>query len=479
MYELNDTIVAVSSPTSDRRVIVRITGPRTIEICEQIFDFSISDITEKQNRVLTAARVKIDEELQVDARMYLFFAPHSYTGDDAAEIHLYTNSAVTEALIDNLTSRGLRTAGPGEFTARAYLNGKIDLAQAEAVNEIIVSSNTFQLAAAEKLLSGRLSEATAKVRSAIMDCLSLIEAGLDFSAEDIELESSADIIERLSEIIKQLEQMLSGSIRYESLIDLPAVGIAGAPNAGKSSLLNKVLGKERSIVSHSRKTTRDVLTAVCELERCGCVLFDCAGLVREAENILDELAQEAAIEALRNSSVVIFCIDISKGDWSEDISIRELIEPKALIPVATKCDLVTEKVLSARLADLKEIFGIELLVTSAVTGAGLELLGETIERKIIELEPGFREDEGGVSRLSESTRSSVALTARHKQAVTEAIGNIKEAIGELRAGNDEVAAMMLRAGYEAVSGIESVTGRAGRVDEQILGQIFGHFCIGK
>jgi len=428
---------------------------------------------------LVTGSVTIDNELEVDAQLYLFLSPHSYTGDDVAEIHIYTNPAVTEVLIGNLLGKGLRMAGPGEFTARAYLNGKIDLAQAEAVNEIIVSSNAFQLAAAEKLLSGRLSETTAKVRSAIMDCLSLIEAGLDFSAEDIELETSTEVIERLVGVKEQLEQLLTGSIRYESLIDLPAVGIAGAPNAGKSSLLNKLLGKERSIVSHRRKTTRDVLTAVCMLEHCRCVLFDCAGLIRQPEDVLDELAQQAAIEALRNSAVVVFCVDISKGDWSEDISIRELIEPKVLIPVATKCDLVSEAVLSNRLAELKEIFGIELIVTSAVTGAGLELLRNTIDGKIVELEHGFTSAGSGATPFSESTQSSVALTARHKQAVTEAIENINESIGELRAGNDEVAAMMLRAAYEAVSGIESVTGRAVRVDEQILEQIFSHFCIGK
>jgi len=249
------------------------------------------------------------------------------------------------------------------------------------------------------------------------------------------------------------------------------VGIAGDPNAGKSSLLNKLLSKERSIVSHKRKTTRDVLTALCTLEHCRCVLFDCAGLLRRPENILDELAQQAAIEALRNSAVVVFCVDISKADWSEDISIRELIKPKILIPAATKCDLLSKQVLSNRLAELNELFGIELLVTSTETGTGLELLRETIDRKIIELEPGF-----GIP-FSESVQSSVALTARHKQVITEAIENVSESISELRAGNDEVTAMMLRAAYQAISGIESATG--GHVDEQILEQIFSRFCIGK
>ncbi|MBA7628489.1 tRNA modification GTPase MnmE [subsurface metagenome] len=189
------------------------------------------------------------------------------------------------------------------------------------------------------------------------------------------------------------------------------------------------------------------------------------------------MAQQAAIEALRNSVVVVFCVDISKADWSEDISIRELIEPKTLIAIATKCDLVSRQMLSNRLAELNELFGIELLVTSAETGAGLDLLREAIDKKIIELEPGFETAKSGASPLFESTQSSVALTARHKQAVTEGIENVSESIGELRAGNDEVTAMMLRAAYQAVSGIESATG--GHVDEQILEQIFSSFCIGK
>ncbi len=473
MYELNDTIVAVSSPSCDKRVIIRITGPETIETCKQTF---ISPITINKSGMLCGS-VEVDDELSIEAKLYLFFAPHSYTGEDTAEIHIDTNTAVTEALIDGLLGRWLRMAGPGEFTARAYLNGKIDLAQAEAVNEIIVSSNAFQLAAAEKLLSGKLSQTSARVRSAMVDCLSLIEAGLDFSTEDIEPESGRQVTERLLGIKGQLEELLSGSIRYETMIDLPAVGIAGAPNAGKSSLLNKLLGAERSIVSHRRKTTRDVLSAPYSLAHCRCVLFDCAGLMILPAHVLDELAQQAAVEALRNSAVVVFCIDISKPDFSEDILIRKLIEPNILIPVASKCDLLSEEELSRRLGEVNELFGVEFSAISSETGAGLEFLRETIDEKIIELEGGFSTSKTAGTPLSESTQSSVALTARHKQAVTEAIGNVGESISELKAGNDEIAAMMLRAAYQAVSGIESAAG--GHIDEQILQQIFSRFCIGK
>jgi len=467
MYELNDTIVAVSSPNMGACAIVRISGPATIQACKQIFIPSIND---EQGRLI-AGNVIIDAEMKVDAVLYLFPAPRSYTGDDVAEIHIHTNRSVTEQLVGNLLAKGLRSAGPGEFTARAYLNGKMDLAQAEAVNEVVVSSNAFQLAAAEKLLSGRLSETMTKVQAAMMDCLSSIEAGLDFSSEEIEEHCG---VEKLIEIKQELEQLLASGHRYESVVDLPAVGIAGSPNAGKSSMLNKLLGQERSIVSDEYKTTRDVLTGLLTLAHCRCVLFDCAGLLsHKPDNILDELAQEAAIEALQNSTMVVFCIDITKEDWSEDVAICQLIQPKVLIPVATKSDLLSKKKLSERLIKLNGLFGTEFLATSAKSGAGIEELRQTIDRKIIEL---AQKTCGGL-RFSEGSQDGVAINIRHKQAVTGAIENINEAVNELKAGNDEIAAMMVRAAYQAISDIRQP--ERGRLDDEILERIFGRFCIGK
>jgi tRNA modification GTPase len=466
MYELHDTIIAVSSPTSDQRVIIRITGPDTVEICKQIFNPQIESksIHGGASPTLLSGSLKVDNELEIGVKVYIFTAPHSYTGEDVIEIHVFTNSAVTEMVLSNLLDRGLRMAEPGEFTARAYLNGKLDLAQAEAVNEIIVSSNEYQLAAAEKLLDGRLGEMTTKLHAELMDLLILIEAGLDFSGEDIEFITRDDAAKRLALIKDQLEQLFSGSIHYESIIDLPAVGIAGAPNAGKSSLLNKLLGKERSIVSSRHKTTRDVLTGVCTLPHCKCVLFDCAGLLIEAEDIIDELAQQAATEALRNSSVVIFCTDISKSEWFEDVVIRRLIDPKIFVPVATKCDLILDQILPDRLAALNKTFGADFLQISSQTGVGIELLRQTIDGKLTE-------------KSDVPQTGAVALTARHRKAVTEAIKQIGESVYELSVGNDEVAAMMLRSSYQALSDIEQPG--AAHIDEQILGQIFSRFCIGK
>jgi len=465
MYELSDTIVAVSSPSSSQRVIIRISGLGTIDVLQQIFD---SLITLEKNGVVNGC-VMIDDHLKVDAQLYFFAAPRSYTGETLAEIHLYTNPSVTEALLGNLLSKGLRMAGPGEFTARSFLNGKMDITQAEAINEIIVSSNRLQLAAAEKLLSGTLARTAEEIRSRLMDCISLIEAGLDFSGEDIEFITRDEATERLSGIKSQLEQLLAGSISCESMLDLPSVGITGAPNAGKSSLLNKLAGYERSIVSSQRKTTRDVLTGEISLKHCRCVLFDCAGLTAAAENILDELTQQAAIEALRNSSVVLFCLDLSKEDWSEDVLINDLIKSQVLLPVATKSDLLSEEMLADRLAELHKLFTLDFLPISIVTGAGLEQLQDIIDKKLIELVLGVSSG-GEVAELA----SAVALTTRHRQAVTEAIENVSESISELKIGNDEITAMMLRTAYQSICDIEQH-----HLDDEILQRIFSRFCIGK
>ena len=460
MYELNDTIVAVSSPVSEKRVIIRITGPATIGKVGRIFSPHIGGRTG-----IISGSVVVDDELKIDAELYLFRAPDSYTGDDVAEIHIYASASVTEALMVGLLGGGLRMALPGEFTARRFLAGKIDLAQAEAVCEVVTRSNRFQLAAAEKLLAGRLGDSVAKIRSSIMDCLSQIEARLDFSGEDIEFITIAEAVKKLGQIKKKLQQLLVGSISCESVIDLPSVGIAGAPNAGKSRLLNKLLGQERSIVSDQRKTTRDVLTGLCTLTHCRAVLFDCAGLITSPNNILDELSQQAAVGALSSASVVVFCIDISKTDFSEDIAIRKLIKPSILIPVATKSDLLSEDILAERLAGLNERFAAGFLATSAKTGGGIEQLRDIIDVKIIE-------PASGTAGLD--TNYGIALTARHRQAVTEAVEDIGESVEELKAGNDEVAAMMLRTAYQGICGIEQQN-----IDEQILERIFSRFCVGK
>jgi tRNA modification GTPase len=461
MYNPGDTIVAVSSPANDHRVILRIGGPETINILNQIFTPSISG-----NPGITSGKI-----MNFDCLVYFFTSPRSYTGDDLAEIHLWSNRAVTEALMEKLLALGARAASAGEFTARAYLNNKMDLAQAEAVNEIITASNTFQLAAAENLLTGRLGRLSKSIRESILDILSRLEADLDFSAEEITTTNKANIIAILNEVVTRLKELLANSIRSESTIDLPAVGIAGSPNAGKSTLLNKLLGRNRSIVSRQRKTTRDILTGEFDLPGCRCILFDCAGLITHAdtersdgpasETVIDDLTQQAAIEAIKNAAVVIFCVDIEKSVWDEDLAAFQLVQPKSLIPIATKIDLMTESETEKHLSKLNSLFGCDFLPVSADNNAGLDKLKSEIAAHLITTTSGH-------------TKDAVALTTRHRQALNNAIHDIIQAEKEIKAGSDELAAMMLRTAYNQLSDIEQHN-----VDEQILDRIFSHFCVGK
>jgi tRNA modification GTPase len=263
--------------------------------------------------------------------------------------------------------------------------------------------------------------------------------------------------------------LLSGSIRYESLIDLPAVGIAGAPNAGKSSLLNALLGQQRSLVSDQRQTTRDVLSGVLKTDRLECVLFDCAGLLAAPDNVLDELAQQAAIEALRHCQLVLFCVDMAKADFTEDVAIRALVDGPDVFYVATKCDLVDANSRAGKLAGLERTFGGRFLPVSSATGEALDGLRGRIERELAEVQSGARP-----AGTAGEGRDTIALTARHRQAVSDAIESVSQAMAEVEAGSDEVAAALMRTACQALADIETEP-----IDEQLLDRIFGRFCIGK
>jgi tRNA modification GTPase len=491
MHNLSDTVVAVSSPSGGIRSIVRITGPQTHSICERVFvpdpgSQICNPRSAIRNSVILSGQVRINADLAVDGWLYLFFAPRSYTGEDLAEIHVCASRVIVETLVQNLLGRGLRAAGPGEFTARAYLNGKLDLAQAEAVNEIISSSNQLQLEAAEKLLSGRLTKATDEIRVVLLDVLSRIEAGLDFSGEDIEFIGAEEAARRLAAIGQNLEELWAGSIRYETLMDLPAIGIAGAPNAGKSSLLNALLGWERSIVSPQPKTTRDVLSGVLTTDRFQCVLFDCAGLIPVAPppsgvgaepsrgrlGCIDELAQQAAIEALQSCSAVLFCVDAAKADLREDVAARALIRPKSIIHVATKTDLLSEADWLQKAGELESVFHAAFKPTSTRTGFGCRSLLDRCAAAVLRGRSPSQPP-SGLSNLN-SDVSTVALTARHRQVVTDAREQVAQATAEVTRGNEEVAVLMIRAACHALSQIEQQS-----LDEQVLDRIFSRFCIGK
>jgi tRNA modification GTPase len=295
--------------------------------------------------------------------------------------------------------------------------------------------------------------------------LSLIEAGLDFAGEDIEFVTKEQAVETIDGIQDQLGLLLAGSIRCEEEIHLPAVGLAGATNAGKSSLLNALLGKDRSIVSEQPATTRDVLTGVLELQRCNCALFDCAGLAPQAgaAGVLDTLARAAATEALNCAQLVLLCVDAGKSDYAEDIAVAGCLRPGELVFVATRCDLLGPEQLSQKTAKLNKLFKAQFTHTSALTGDGLDDLRRLIDSAIISAKVGAPEAD-----------ERVAITERHRQVVLEATKNMEDAARQINEGNDEVVAMLLRGAYDQLGGLERED-----VDEAVLERIFSNFCIGK
>jgi tRNA modification GTPase len=474
MYNVHDTIAAVSSAagTDGARTIVRVSGAKAFEILGNNFSTATQEggsrtaptvCVKRPQRGVICGSIRVDDELVVDAIAYLFSSPHSYTGDDLVELHIFAPMAVIEAVMQRVFACGARAAGPGEFTARAYLAGKIDLAQAEAVAQIVAGGNVLQLAAAQKLLAGRLTKTIQDIQQRLLDLISRIEAGLDFAGEDIEFISSDEAIGHIDAAVAVLQQLLSGSVSCEEVIHLPAVGIVGAPNAGKSSLLNALLGQQRSIVSGTRATTRDVLTGVLKLPHCNCAIFDCAGLLPPtiSKTILDQLAQDAAIDAMHTAQVVVFCVDVSKPAWDEDIQIFEMVRHKNLIATATKCNVPASAILVDKLRCLETVFGRTFLVSSSAVANGIESLKVAIDAAL-------------TAGSAAQTADMVSLNQRHRRWLEEAISNLGQAKEELVSDNGEVAVMLLRNGYRAFGELSDEG-----IDEAVLDRIFSRFCIGK
>jgi len=461
MVDLNATVCAIATPAQGMRTILRITGPEAFAVCRGL----VREALWPDARGIYRVDLVIDPEIVIEGRLYLFPSPHSYTGQALAEIHVEAGPPAIEALVQKLLGAGVRPAGPGEFTARAYLNGRIDLAQAEAVNEVISCTNRIQCRAAETVLQGRLSSSLDSMRSQILEALSLIEADLDFADGDVTGTPTGEMIDRLRRVQTDLEGSLSESVQADSLAHLPSVGIAGAPNAGKSTLFNALLGSPRSLISEQTKTTRDVLEAVLDLRHGRCVVFDCAGLLLEADDVLDQLAQQAALQSLRRSDLVLFCVDLAKPDWKDDLAIQRHVASNALMGVATKADLLDPAGLARRLDVLVRTFGEPFFPVSADTGMALDALRDMIGQRLL----------SGRSRpgLSDAGQIHTLVTARLRQAGTEAIDLLGQAIQALGHGQSDVAAMMVRAVYQTLCEAEQ------HVDDKVLDAIFSRFCIGK
>lgn len=436
-----DTIVAISSAVGPAaRIIVRASGPEIPSLARALGNIAGDEPSSASRQSLQFSG------LIVPAWIYTFRAPHSYTGEDLIEFHLPGNPILAKLLMDELLRLGVRSADPGEFTARAYFNGKMDLTAAEGVAATIAATGERELSAARQLLAGELARRLAPVMDELADALSLIEVAIDFSEEDVAILSADQLRQRLHRVDCLLADLMRDSARFERIVHEPQVVLIGRPNAGKSTLLNALSGHRRAVVSPVPGTTRDVLSAEVTLGRGGIVLKDLAGLDDNAaasDNVIEQKMHSQALRELKAADVVALVEDLTD-------SRPRLRVPRAPdLVVRTKLDLVRD----ATRAELSE------LQVSAQTGEGMdELKGRLNALCFGELNPA----------------ASLALNLRHVQGIGSARSALARALDLLPGIRPELLALELR---EAMDALGAILGRV--TPDDLLGRIFAGFCIGK
>lgn len=426
-----DTIFALATARGKAGVaVIRISGPLALETV-RVMGGSLPDARRAGLRQLKDRQGAVLDE----ALVLTFPAPDSFTGEDVAELHLHGSVATVAAVLRDLGAKpGLRLAEPGEFTRRALENERLDLAQVEGLADLVEAETEAQRRQALKVLSGALGERAESWRSRLIRAAALLEATIDFADEEVPVDVSPEVLELLSSVTVELDREHTGSHTSERIRDGFEVAIVGPPNAGKSTLLNALAGREAAITSELAGTTRDVIEVRMDLAGLPVTVLDTAGL-RETDDKIEGIGIERALDRARMSDIRVF---LDTG------------APPMLVPQAG--DIVAKAKADQGKADG---FGV-----SGKTGAGVE---ELVRRITAELE-------------TRASNAALATRERHRMAITRAISALSDAEFEVRAGAEraELASENIRT---AIRALESLVGR---VDvEAVLDEIFSSFCLGK
>ncbi|SCY59593.1 tRNA modification GTPase trmE [Nitrosospira sp. Nl5] len=448
----NDIIAAIATPPGRGGIgIVRISGKNLQPVALKI----IGCIPEP--RYASLSRFLDESGRAIDQGIAIYFpSPHSYTGEDVLELQGHSGPAVTNLVLSCCLAAGARLAQPGEFTLRAFLNNKLDLAQAEGVADIIDASTGEAARCALRSLQGEFSTAIRTAVQALTNLRMRIEATLDFPEEEIDFSGQRDIYARLGAIQMQLEHILASARQGSLLREGVRVVLVGQPNVGKSSLMNQLAGEEAAIVTEVPGTTRDAIRQTIEIEGVPLYLVDTAGL-RETDDAVEKIGIARTRSAIEKADLALLLIDDSLGVTPGDQSVLDSL-PAGLpvIRVHNKIDLLN------RLPHIKDCEGQPEIYLSAKTGAGVTLL----RRKLLEM-AGWQPHSMG--------EGIFMARHRHLQALTEAREYLKDAIGLAERGIQlELLAEELRLAQWALS---SITGEFSADD--LLGEIFSRFCIGK
>ena len=455
MY-LRDTIAAISTPVGEGGIgIIRVSGPGSLPIARSIFRAK-SNGGLKSHRFSYGAVVHPETGDLLDEAMLVFMkAPNSYTREDVVEIQCHGGTLVVSRILSLVVAEGARLAEPGEFTKRAFLNGRIDLVQAEAIMDVISSRTEASLALAQHQREGLLSRRIAGVQDGILYALAYVEALIDFPEEELDLAVERDVLGRVAPALAELETLISGFDEGRVLRDGVSVVIAGKPNVGKSSLLNTLLREKRAIVTAVPGTTRDVIEEVVNINGLPVKLLDTAG-IRDSEDQVEQEGVRLSLERIPKADLVLFVVDGSATFTGEDQAILAAIGSKSVIVVRNKSDLPASCVLPLELSAAT-------VSISTVTGGGIPDLRGAIHASFMH------------GRAIDSREFVAVSHARHRDALLKSQQALIRFSANLQAGvNMELLPIDLR---DALDALGEVTGAT--TADDVLDRIFSSFCIGK
>ena len=448
------TICALATAPGGALGIIRISGPQALEILSHVFS---KDLTDAQPNTIHYGHIKDGEEMIDEVMVSIFQAPHSYTGEDSAEISCHGSRYIINRVLELLIQHGCRMAGPGEFTQRAYLNGKMDLSQAEAVADLIASSNKATHDIALNQLRGHFSSELSRLREQLLKLTSLLELELDFSDhEDLEFADRSELLEISKTIDNHILRLATSFETGQTLKNGIPVAIIGKTNVGKSTLLNRLLKDDRAIVSDIHGTTRDTIEDTIDIKGITFRFIDTAG-IRQTTDEIEQIGIERTYAAIEKARIVLWLLDAEPSE--KDIQeIQERCHDKSLIIIQNKIDKSESSLFS-----LHSPLSSHLLKISAKSGENIDAL----ETAIYE-----------AAKIPELTENDVIVTsARQYQSLISAHNNLTRVVEGLETNlSGDLISEDLNLVLDDLS---DITGQGRIVPNEVLGNIFKNFCVGK
>jgi tRNA modification GTPase len=447
-----DTIAAISTPPGRGGIgIVRLSGSEAASIAAQLVNVHHPL---EHGRARLADVLDQDAAARIDEAVVTYFAaPHSYTAEDLVEIAAHGSPVVLGLLLSRALDLGARLAEPGEFTERAFLAGRLDLTQAEAVRDLIEAQTLTQARQAASQMGGALSRRVGPAKQDLVELIALLEAGIDFAEGEVDMTPQAEIARRINDLTPPLAALEASFARGRIVHDGLTLAIVGRPNAGKSSLFNRLVERDRAIVTATPGTTRDTVTERISLDGIPLELVDTAGL-REAAEEVEQLGIARSREALADASLVVVVLDVTEPLNDEERRLLAAMEGRPAVVAVNKSDLIGFR------HPLPDCAGLPALATSALTGEGIPALRE----RILALATGGAASEPGM-----------LTSVRHKQAIATTLAALTDAAQANAAAIPHE--MILLDLYRALWALDSLTGQT--TPDDVLNLIFSTFCIGK